>query len=126
MVRSANKTFQAGLVMGLPDLDSKEWYGFRVKRHETEGDVVCLDCAWGEEHQSVVRVALDDDTNSFTFALREGKLTASVNGRQIFYHGTLPRQIQAPENAYLLGLGAFGAGDDTVIRYRAVQLRELR
>ncbi len=124
VVHSSNKDFQAGLVMGVPDFGSYNWYGFRIKRHNVEGDVACLGVGWSRE-QIVQHVVLNDVTNSFDFILQSGRVTASVNGVEVFHKAAPPANIQVPDNAYLLGLGAFSDSTDTVIRYRDVQLRRL-
>jgi len=125
VVRSSNKNFQAGLVMGLPDFNNYNWFGFRIKRHDIEGDVACVGLGWSRR-QLVQHVVLNDVTNSFDFILRNGRVTASVNGVEAFHQAALPGYIQAPNNAYLVGLGAFSDSADAVIRYRNVQLRKLQ
>ena len=124
VVRSANKNFQGGVVMGVPDFDSYNWYGFRIKRHDEEGDVACLGRGWTRQ-QIVRRLVLNDVTNSFDFIFQDGKVTASVNGIEIFSQAAPPVTISVPDNSYLVGLGAFNDSPDTVIRYRNVQLRKL-
>ncbi|HUA67418.1 MAG TPA: DUF4339 domain-containing protein [Candidatus Saccharimonadales bacterium] len=124
VVHSSNKNFQAGLVMGTPDFDNYNWYGFRIKRHDVEGDVVCVGVGWSRR-AIVQHVVLNDVTNSFDFVLRNGRVTASVNGLEVFHQAALPGQIEVPNNTYLVGLGAFSDSEDTVIRYRNVQLRRL-
>jgi len=76
--------------------------------------------------QTVRPVVLTDVANSFDFIFRNGQVTASVNGVEALHQATSPVQIQVPNNAYLVGLGAFGDSNGTVIRYRDVQLRELQ
>jgi GYF domain 2 len=124
VVRSSNKNFQAGIVMGVPDFDGYNWYGFRIKRHDVEGDVVCLGLGWSRR-QITGHTVLNNVTNSFDFILQNGKVTASVNGVEIFHQAAPPVEIGVPDNSYLLGLGAFNDSADTVIRYRNVQVRKL-
>jgi hypothetical protein len=124
IVRSSNKNFQAGLVMGVPDFREYNWYGFRLKRHDEEGDVVCLGRGWSRQ-QIVQHVVLNDVTNSFDFILQNGRATASVNGVEIIHQATPPAGVQVPDNGCLVGLGAFSDSDDTVLRYRDVQLRQV-
>ena len=123
-VRSSNKNFQAGLVMGTPDFDGYNWYGFRLKRHDEEGDVVSLGRGWSRK-QIAQHVVLNDVTNSFDFILQNGRVTASVNGLEVIHHAALPATIKVPDNSYLVGLGAFSDSADIVVRYRDVQLRQL-
>ena len=124
VVRSSNKNFQAGIVMGVPDFDGYNWYGFRIKRHDLEGDVVSLGRGWSRQ-QIVRNVTLNNDTNSFDFIFQNGKATASVNGTQVFHQAEPPADISVPHDSYLVGLGAFNDSADTVIRYYDVQVREL-
>ncbi|MGA3283782.1 MAG: hypothetical protein ABSD57_04905 [Verrucomicrobiota bacterium] len=124
VVHSANKNFQAGVVMGVPDFDGYNWYGFRIKRHDEEGDVVCLGRGWTRQQISQ-HVVLNDVTNSFDFIYQKGKVSASVNGVEIFHRVAPPVTISVPDNSFLLGLGAFNDSTSTVIRYRHVQARRL-
>jgi hypothetical protein len=124
VVHSSNKDFQAGLVMGVPDFGSYNWYGFRIKRHSVEGDVACLGVGWSRD-QIVQQIVLNDVTNSFDFILQNGRATALVNGVEVFHKAAPPGNIQVPANNYLVGLGAFSDSTDTVVRYRDVQLRQL-
>lgn len=125
VVRSANKNFQAGVVMGVPDFDGYNWYGFRLKRHDEEGDSASLGRGWSRQ-QIARHVVLNDVTNAFDFTFQNCKVTASVNGVEVFHQEAPPAEIGVPDNSYLLGLGAFSDSPDTVIRYRGVQLRQLR
>jgi hypothetical protein len=123
-VRSSNKNFQGGLVMGVPDFDGFNWYGFRIKRHDEEGDVVSFSEGWSRD-QIVRQSTLNDVTNSFDFILEGGTVTASVNGAKIFQRALPPTEIRVPSSSFLVGLGAFSDSSDSVIRYRHVQLRRL-
>ena len=124
VVRSANKNFQGGLVMGMPDFNGYQWYGFRLKRHDEEGDVVSFSEGWSRD-QIIRHVTLNDVTNSFDFIFRDGKVTADVNGVRVFSGAEPPGSIKVPDNSFLVGLGAFNDSPDTVIRYRNVQLKKL-
>jgi hypothetical protein len=123
-VRSSNKNFQAGLVMGVPNFDGYNWYGFRLKRHDEEGDVVSLGQGWSRR-QIAQHVVLNDGTNAFDFILQNKRVTASVNGVEVFHQAALPAVIHVPDNSYLVGLGAFSDSTNAVIRYRDVQIRQL-
>ncbi|HTR42438.1 MAG TPA: hypothetical protein VMH87_12555 [Pseudomonadales bacterium] len=124
VIRSSNKNFQGGLVMGVPDFDGYEWYGFRIKRHDEEGDLVSFSDGWSRD-QIVQHLTLNDVTNSFDFTFQDGKVTAIVNGTKVFNNAEPPVNIRVPNNSYLVGLGAFNDSADTVIRYRNIQLRKL-
>lgn len=124
LVHSANKNFQGGVVMGMPDFNGYNWYGFRLKRHGEEGDQACFARGWTRQ-QIVRHLALNDVTNTFDLTFEDGQVTATVNGVSAFDQADPPRGISVPDNSYLVGLGAFNDSPDTVIRYRNVQLRKL-
>ena len=109
---------------GVPDYDGYNWYGFRIKRHDEEGDVVCFGRGWSRQRINQ-HLVMNDVTNSFDFIFQDGKVTASVNGVQMFNQAAPPVTMSVPDNSYLVGLGAFNDSADTVIRYRGVQLRKL-
>ena len=138
MIRSSDKNFQAGLVMGLPpDYEGHNWYGFGFKWANRMGGLTYFGNGWSRQ-QIVRRVILNPDapgaknvTNSFDFIFRNAQATASVNGVEAFHQAKPPvliggTPVPRPINAYLVGLGAFGNGKEAVIRYRNVQLRELQ
>lgn len=124
LIHSDNKNFQGGVVMGVPDFDGYEWYGFRLKRHGEEGDSACFARGWSRD-QIVQHLVLNDVTNSFDMTFRDGQVTATVNGVMVFDHCKAPVELNVPNNSYLIGLGAFNDTADSIIRYRSVQLRKL-
>jgi hypothetical protein len=123
-VRSSDRNFQAGIVMGVPDFGRYNWYGFRLKRHDEEGDVVCFGLGWSTERLDQ-HVVLNDVTNSFDLIFQNGRATVSVNGDEIFHQAAPTRSIRVPNNSYLVGLGAFSDSADAVIRYHDVRVRQL-
>jgi len=125
LVHSANKNFQGGIVMGVPDFDGYNWYGFRLKRHGEEGDVACFAVGWSRE-QITRHLVLNNVTNSFDMTFEDGKVSATINGISVFDQADPPRSIRVPDNSFLIGLGAFNDSPDTVIRYRNIQLRKLQ
>jgi hypothetical protein len=124
VVRSSTKYFQAGLVMGTPDVDAYEFHAFRIQRHQLEGDIACFAQGWGRR-QIQQRVKLNDVHNSFDFRLYRGHITASVNGDEVFKDAVPKETIDMPDKDIRAGLGAFNDTNDTVIRYRNVQIRKL-
>lgn len=124
VVRSSNTNFQAGIVIGLPKIEGYEWFGFRMKRHDREGDVVTFSHAWTTEEMTQ-HVALNDKSNSFDLVLNDGTVTASVNGERIFNAAEIPFAIQLVPETYLVGLGAFSDSADAMVQYRGVELRKL-
>lgn len=124
VVRSSNPSFQAGLVMGLPQWESQSWYAFRIKRNTDEGDVASFSQHWLKK-QILAPLPLDARTNSFLFRLHAGKVSATVNGREVFHDVEPPKNSFVSTNQFLLGLGAFNDSNSTVIRYRNVEARQL-
>ena len=124
LVHSTTKYFQAGLVMGTPDVDAYEFHAFRIKRHQEEGDIACFAQGWGRRQiQQVAKV--NDIHNSFDFRLDRGRITASVNGEEVFKNATPKDTLDLPDQDVRAGLGAYNDSNDTVIRYRNVQIRKL-
>jgi hypothetical protein len=123
-VSSSTRAFQGGLVIGIPEPESWGWDGFRVKRNNDEGDLASFAQGWSKK-QIYGPAKLNSNTNSFQFRFQAGKVSASVNGRDIF------KEVNPPENGYFstneiyLGLGAFNDMNDTVIRYRHIQVHQL-
>jgi hypothetical protein len=114
--------FQAGLVLGVPDIDSYNWYSFRI-RHSEQGDLASIGRGWTKT-ETFSRVALNRATNSFDFIFQNGKVTAAVNGIEVFHQAVPPVSISVPDNSFALGLGAYTTAN-TVIRYRDMQVRKL-
>jgi 3-keto-disaccharide hydrolase len=124
VVHSSTKYFQAGLVMGVPDVDAYEFQAFRIKRHQQEGDIACFAQGWGRR-QLQRRAKVNDVRNSFDFRLYRGHVTATVNGEEVFKNAVPKDTLDTPEQDIRAGLGAYNDSNDTVIRYRNVQIRKL-
>ena len=124
VVHSSTTAFQAGLVIGIPQFESTAWYGFRVKRNDHEKDVVSFAQGWSTKQLSAP-VTLNSETNSFSFRLHRGLVSATVNDKEIFKNAKPPGTNATPPAVTCLGLGAFNDSNDTVIRYRNVQVRKL-
>jgi len=123
VVRSSTTDFQAGIVMGLPDNYNSEWYGLRLKRNQTEGEVVSFGRCWGSQEVKK-SVGLNDQRNSFQFRYEEGKADTWVNGKQVLFKAA-PMKTMRVYNDSMLGLGAYHDVNTTVIRYRNVQVRRI-
>jgi hypothetical protein len=124
VVSSSTKAFQGGLVMGVPEWESYNWYAFRIKRNTDEGDVSSFSQHW-TKRQIRSPVPLDSRTNSFDFRLHGGRISATVDGREVFKDVEPPKDAYVTTNEFWLGLGAFNDSNSTVIRYRNVQARLL-
>jgi len=121
VVRSSNNDFQAGLVIGLPD---EEWYGFRVKRNSNEGNVAAFAQGWTSQ-QIYQRAPVHDRTNSFYLSMNGALVTASVNGREVFREAKPPVALRFPPDGIFVGIGAYNDMNETVIRYRKLEIRQL-
>jgi hypothetical protein len=98
--------------------------GFRVKRHDEEGDIVCFGAGWTLQ-EVTSRVVLNDKVNSFDLVVSEDHFTATVNGEKVFNDAEVPTYLNIPETSYFVGLGAFSDSKDAVVRYHAVEVRKL-
>jgi hypothetical protein len=124
VVGSGTKEFQAGLVMGVPEFDTANWYGFRMKRNSDEGEVCSFSRHWSSR-QIKAPVQLDGRTNTFSFRFQAGRVSATVDGREVFREVEPPKNSYVSTNEFLLGLGAFNHSNDSAIRYRNLQVRRL-
>jgi hypothetical protein len=95
-----------------------------MKRNQVEGELVSFSNGWSKQ-QFYRSEKLKDDRNSFVFRFRGGRATAYLNGERALQNARTPRNI-ALDNAHIYaGLGAFNDMNDTVIRYRNLQVRKL-
>lgn len=125
VMSSTSRAFQAGLVMGgIPERESDNWYAFRVKRNSDKGDVASFSQQW-LKRQILGPVNLDSRTNEFSFRFQNGRVSATVDGREVFKEVEPPKNSYVTTNEFLLGLGAFNDSNSTVIRYRNLQVRRL-
>ncbi len=125
VVSTSDQSFQAGLVMGVPQFETYNWYAFRIKRNDNDGDVASFSQQWSRRQVMVHLRNLDDRTNSFDFRFQRGLASATVNGQQVLTDSPPPRYSYVTTNEFMVGLGAFNDTDSTVIRYHDVQIRSL-
>ena len=123
-VRSSTPDAQAGLVFGMPDPSNSDWYSFRLKRNATEGELASYARGWSSR-QVRADLPVNPQTNLFSFTFHSGLVNASVNGDSIYRDTKPPGVVRYAGEEFLVGLGAFNDLNDTVIRYRNVQLRVL-
>jgi hypothetical protein len=124
VVHSSTRDFQAGVVMGLPQFESWNWYGFRIKRTSFDGDVAAFGHGWSPT-QLMKPAVVNSETNTFYLRFQNGLVTATVNDQQVFKDAKPPEARSVPTKELLLGLGAYNDTNDTDIRYRNVQVRKL-
>ena len=124
IVKSSSGAFQAGLVMGLPDPNDTDWYAFLMKYNDSEKQVVTLNQGWSSRRLSK-SAELKSDRNNFSFRFQGGKVYTTLNGITTFSGVEPTREMQLRMNNYLLGLGAYNDMNETVIRYRGVQVKRL-
>lgn len=124
VVSNSSQAFQAGLVMGLPQFNTYNWYAFRIKRNSDEGEVASFSQHW-TRRQILAPASLDSRTNTFTFRFQNGRVSATVDDREVFKEVVPPQDTRVTTNEFLLGLGAFNDTNSTVIRYRNIQVRKL-
>lgn len=124
VVSSSTKAFQAGLVMGVPEWETYNWYAFRVKRNRDEGEVASFSQHW-TKRQILAPVPLEDRVNTFEVRFQNGLISATVDGHEVFKQVAPPKNSYVSTNEFLLGLGAFNDSNATVIRYRNLQVRKL-
>ena len=123
-VNASTNSFQAGVILGAPDVQAHNWYSFRIKRNEFEHQVVSFANGW--TRQQVARpVALDPARTSFDFRFERGLATASVNGQEILSGVKPPQAIRVSPREFRVGVGAFNDSNETVIRYAHLQLRRI-
>lgn len=109
--------------MGLPQFESYGWNAFRIKRNADEGEISSFSQHWTSK-QVASPVSLNS-SNSFYLRCRNGKITASVNDKQIFKEVIPPENSHLSGDEFFLGLGAFNDMNTTTIRYQSVQVKKL-
>jgi hypothetical protein len=124
VVNSTTKSFQGGLVMGMPDEDYYDWYGFRIKRNPDEGDVASFSQNY-TRRQIVAPATVEDDVNTFDFTYHNGRFSATVNGVKVFRDVPPLKDAYVTPSEFLVGLGAFNNSNSTTLRYRNIEVRKL-
>jgi hypothetical protein len=122
-VSSSDKNFQAGCVLGLPE-DNEDWYTFRMKRNPTDKEIASFSHGW-RKAEIYQPISLNDGTNTFCLRLDNDTVTASVNGTEVFHSAKSSIKPVTASKDLCLGLGAYNDMNQTVIRYRHVQVRKL-
>lgn len=123
-VTKASGGFQTGLVVGIPSDNFYDWSGFCLRHNDTEGSVVSLAKGWYRS-KLAQPVEIQNGHNAFHFVLRDGKVTASVNGKEAFSEQALPSGVAAGSNGLRLGIGGYHDSNETVIRYTRLEARKL-
>lgn len=124
VMQSSTRSFQAGIVMGLPDSNTENWYTYRMKRNDDEGQLVMLGAQFkrGRVHRPLT---LNDRQNTFTFKLENNLVSSMINEQEILSNEkSTVKAYVAPQN-FLVGLGAFNDMNETVIQYRNLKVHRL-
>lgn len=117
--------FQAGVVLGLPEIQGYGWYAFRIMRDQENKDTADFSTHWIRGHL-IQPVKLVAGRNSFTLQYLAGQVNVSVNGDAVLTNTTAPPNRYLPRSGeFFVGLGGASNGESTVIRYSHVQLRRL-
>jgi hypothetical protein len=124
LVHSTTKDFEAGIAFGLPELDGSNCFVFYMKRPAKADDVVAYSKDWSMSG-SVKPFPLKETRNLFTFQLLNGKAAATVNGLRVFARVPYPGSIWVADRDFLLAFGACNEKNETVIRFRNIQVRRL-
>jgi hypothetical protein len=124
IVKSSNGAFQAGLVMGVPNTFSFDWYALMIKDNSVEKQVVTFNKAWSAQRISNP-ATVKGDRNSFQFRFLRGQASASLNGKQVMPPTAPTPMMWIAPTDFHIGLGAYNDMNTTVIRYRGVQVRRL-
>jgi hypothetical protein len=125
VVSTSNGDFQAGIVFGHPDRTRNHWLGFRMKNTKDEGQVASVSRAWSRTQIVGPAPVLPGRTNRFEFEFRNGLVTLTVNDHTVFRDNPFHRYPEINPAEFRVGVGAFNDMNDTVIRYRNVEIRRL-
>lgn len=123
-VNSATGKFQAGLVLGLPNLSNYDWLAFRLKHGAGDSQFASYSQGWTSRHRQK-RVNLNETRNTFTFRFEDGAVRSTVNGQPAHQNVSAPATVKYSPDEFLVGLGAWDEANHAVIRYRNVQVRLL-
>jgi hypothetical protein len=124
VMHAAAPTFGLGLVMGLPEPGNDNWYNFAIKRNAHHEDFATFSRAWTTDQLSQP-VRLQDGPNSFRVRFQSGRITAWVNGNEVFHQSRPSRGLAWGHGEFLLGLGAFNDSNGNVIQYRNLRVQRV-
>jgi hypothetical protein len=121
---SSTGNFQAGLVMGHLDLNTRNWYALRLIKSSGNREYARLSRGWAQPENDKP-VPLKNEGNSFDVRFQNGRFTVVINGQKVFDDAAPPQEISVANNQFLVGFGAYNNRNETVILYRKVQIRKL-
>lgn len=124
VVKMPNRAFQAGIVMGLPDLKGHHWNSLRIIRNGAKSHNVSFGHEFTSHHTSQ-QTKVNNERDSFEFRLEDSRGTATLNGNEVLRNVDQPMALHVRDDEYLLGLGAYNGAGTNVVRYRNVQVRRL-
>lgn len=124
-VRSSTEDIQAGILFGLPDTKTLRFLGARMKRNTDEGEVASVGYGWGRSQIKGPAVVHADRPNRFELEYKDGLVTYRVNDQLIFHDNPTPPLPRIRPEEFHVGIGAFNDVNETVVRYRNVEIRRL-
>ena len=86
--------------------------------------MACFSEGWSTT-ELIKKVPLDSQDNTFYFKLHHCLVTARVNDQPVFENAKVPDQRGYSTCDSMLGFGAYGDANKTVIQYRDVQVRRI-
>lgn len=124
-VSSSNEAYQAGFVFGHPDWESWNWYSLRMKSNRDDGPVASVAHGWSRPQYILNAPIHPDSANVFEFRFKKNKATLIINEVTLYENVDIPAWVKVNPEQFRLGIGAFNDSNDTVIRYRKVEIKRL-
>jgi tetratricopeptide (TPR) repeat protein len=116
----------AGIAIGSPTWDAGHWYTVRLTRDAQGGAMARFARNWrtGPANEVVARTALKDGPNTFQFAFRDHRVSATVNERRSLGNAEATPTMRITVNNQRLALVAEESPGNLVVRYRNLQVRK--
>lgn len=124
-VSSSNDSYQAGFVFGHPDMESWNWYSFRMKQNRDDGPVATVAHGWSRPQYILNAPILPDNANVFEFRFKNNKATLILNEVTLYENVDIPEWVKVDPEQFRIGIGAFNDSNETVIRYRKLEIKRL-
>lgn len=123
LLNGPKDTFQGGIVMGLPSWTGSGWFAFRILKN---GDAshACFTSGWNGR-EIYEPVPLKEAGNVFEFTLHGWKISATVNGKEVFVETPVSPPRNVSEREFYVGFIGYEP-KDAAICYRNVEVRKLQ